>query len=667
MSVEQGKPSIAIDQLRTRRYEFQKASERAGCFVGKTQTALDALTTPLTGPGLTLGKLVEVARKRKAEVPRLKSRTERVRQGTAVLDSWKGKLDGAIEVWETFPQASQRWSLESSKFARVQELAQPSEGYPEGFVEAEEFERAIDILEEERGLYEGAKVRFDDAIDLVRPIFPEKKEKVAPVVTQEPQIEYRPAVPLKAEAVSVPEEGGVSPNEAIAGFQSTMPEGIVFPNTRPGKVIEALDGSDESSALPLAEIRDYVFESSDPKDNESTIKRISDAKKILESYGKTIRSYNKDSTGKSIPGLYFITDLEKKETTPQEAAVEEVPVEIVPEAPAPVVEPSTKEVIIDQPIVAEVPVEEGQPSEEIEETLQTFESEVITAEPIQEETPVALSEEEMQRRQQEETAKRHPALEIVYVADAILKEDRKKRIRDQREETPEEREKEQKLQERLRPHKEGLRELFVGRKRQERRAYQAAVKQKIGELAATEEGTIELLDQVEETNLGHVVDWLHTRYSSQAQEPSMQNSAPTEIAQQEESTVTEQTPFELARRDKQWVRHINSLIDRLSGSGTNNGNGNGDKRVNSLTLCTTMSVRLRSLDEAMKEGIVREVGRDGSHRKFTPEQAVKIAYYLKFGKAKGLNKELMDELFDPAYQRVLSERAKEKEAKEEVM
>lgn len=221
----------------------------------------------------------------------------------------------------------------------------------------------------------------------------------------------------------------------------------------------------------------------------------------------------------------------------------------------------------------------------------------------------------------------------------------------------------------LRPFRQGLGQLFAGKTREEVRAVKSEIAQRAREILSSDsaEGVWSILKSVKEQKaLESAVVFLYERYQVEQREAlqARQTEASEENPETQESVVqnveatTEQISFKIAAKDAQWLQHISSLIGKLPQNGDRN-NGNGPKKLDSHTVVTLLSMPAGAFMEAVRELFGKSVARIGHHPQLTRDQAVKAAYYLKWGKSQRIDRASMDELFDPAYQWIMSQREQE--------
>lgn len=319
--------------------------------------------------------------------------------------------------------------------------------------------------------------------------------------------------------------------------------------------------------------------------------------------------------------------------------------QITPEAPQ-------KEVLA-EPSVAKIEAQSATQSEPAEITAQI-------EEPPTEDTKFLM-----------EYGRRRTALEIAYVCSYVMHE-----------QTPPD------IKLMLKPYRSHFNELFAGMALKKVRRYKKAMRDAVLGIVNNEDGAIALLEKATGDNIKDIIDWMHEQTRLRTVEMGEQ-SITVEFddgASREEvdrvltalgvisndvasSQPAEKTPVTIVleggkkhkrngdRIDNPQSRaKIRELIASLPPADTKTGKIEETKLWNKRGQVEGIRLRRKDIDLAVEKGIVSAtIDTDGHHYLLTPQEALRVAYYIKHGRARGIDKQTIDKTFDSVCKQIMDD------------
>lgn len=258
----------------------------------------------------------------------------------------------------------------------------------------------------------------------------------------------------------------------------------------------------------------------------------------------------------------------------------------------------------------------------------------MTTELTEEEEYAALEAEEAAI----EAARAQLGLEIVYVARSLKTHKAPDKVR--------------KL---IEPFSLRTGELFAGKDAANIKSYKAEMKMRILEAVETEDGAISLMEQATGEGISEVIAWLY-----QINQETVRSSPEAGATTKKESVIEIKSGLEA--RDGQALERIRQLIHRLPPARTKDG------LIDGHIVVKTLGIHEADLVAAIGKGIVQssQIPTDGHHYQLTPEQTIRLAYYIKHGRLLGLSRKVMDKNFAETYGRALAKIVAEQAALESV-
>lgn len=205
--------------------------------------------------------------------------------------------------------------------------------------------------------------------------------------------------------------------------------------------------------------------------------------------------------------------------------------------------------------------------------------------------------------------------------------------------------------------------LFRGKKSAEIKEYKRNLTTELLNAVSTPDGALDLmggLENVEDIDLWDVINWLH-KYSQNKQKvrTTPVDNAPNPVAVSDLASQRQvKEPQKLEDQDKEALSRIEKLIERWPAD------PNSDRRLDSQQLGKVMGIGQIAFKDAIEDKKIISpsiLPTWGGHYECNAKEYIRLAYFIKYGKFKSMDRKYLDGVFDEAYEKALAEHNKKRE------